>query len=66
MEVEQLDSTAKLNDLRGEFLDTGTQSMPIAGIIYWSIVAVAALYVTPNQLGYIVGFGSGLIFRSAF
>jgi len=62
MEVEQLDSTAKLNDLRGEFLATGTQSMPIAGIIYWSIVAVAALYVTPNQLGYIVGFGSGLIF----
>ena len=36
--------------------------MPIAGIIYWSIVAVAALYVTPNQLGYIVGFGSGMIF----
>jgi hypothetical protein len=62
MEVEQLDSTAKLNDLRGEFLATSTQSMPIAGIIYWSIVAVAALYVTPNQLGYIVGFGSGLIF----
>jgi hypothetical protein len=58
----QLDSTAKLNDLRGEFLATSTQSMPIAGIIYWSIVAVAALYVTPNQLGYIVGFGSGMIF----
>ena len=57
-----MDSTAKLNDLRGEFLATSTQSMPIAGIIYWSIVAVAALYVTPNHLGYIVGFGSGLIF----
>ena len=36
--------------------------MPIAGIIYWSIVAVAALYVPSSQLGYIVGFGSGLIF----
>jgi len=55
MEVEQLDSTANLNDLRAEFLATSTQSMPIAGIIYWSIVAVTALYVTPNQLGYIVG-----------
>jgi len=62
IEVEQLDSTVKLNDLRGEFLATSTQSMPIAGIIYWFIVAVATLYVTPNQLGYIVGFGSGLIF----
>ncbi len=36
--------------------------MPIAGIIYWGIVAVAALHVTPNQLGCIVGFGSGMIF----
>lgn len=62
MEVAQLDSAAKLSDLRGEFLTTSTQSMPIAGIIYWSIVAVAALYVPPDQLGYIVGFGSGLIF----
>jgi hypothetical protein len=25
-------------------------------------VAVAALYVTPDHLGYIVGFGSGMIF----
>ena len=57
-----MDSTAKLKDLRAEFLATSTQSMPIAGIVYWSIVAVAALYVTPNQLGYIVGFGSGMIF----
>lgn len=56
------DATAKLNDLRADFLATSTQSMPIAGIIYWSIVAVAALYVTPVQLGYIVGFGSGMIF----
>ena len=62
MEVEQLDSTAKLSDLRREFLVTSTRSMPIAGIVYWSIVAVAALRVPPNELGYIVGFGSGLIF----
>jgi hypothetical protein len=62
MELEQLDSRAKLSDLRGELLTTSTRSMPIAGIIYWSIVAVAALYLPPNELGYIVGFGSGLIF----
>jgi hypothetical protein len=57
-----VDSTTKLNELRGEFLATSTQSMPIAGIIYWSVVAVAALYVTPLQLSYIVGFGSGMVF----
>ena len=36
--------------------------MPVAGILYWTIVAVAALYFTPVQLGYLVGFGSGMIF----
>jgi hypothetical protein len=57
-----MDSTTKLNDLRDEFLATSTQAMPIAGMIYWSIVAVAPLYVKPNQLSYIVLFGSGMIF----
>jgi len=60
--LDQLDSTAKLDDLRGEFLATSTQSMPIAGMVYWAFVAVAALYVTPTQLEYIVGFGSGMVF----
>ncbi len=57
-----MDSTSKLNDLRGEFLATSTQSMPMAGIIYWAFVAVAALYVTPIRLENIVGFGSGMVF----
>lgn len=57
-----MESVAKLNDLRREFLSTSTQSMPIAGILYWGVVAVAALHVTPQQLAYIVGFGSGAIF----
>ena len=57
-----MQSAAKLNDLRAEFLATSTQSMPIAGIVYWSVVAVAALYLSPQQLAYLVGFGSGTIF----
>jgi hypothetical protein len=57
-----MQSTAKLNDLRAEFLATSTRSMPIAGILYWSVVAVAALYLRPTQLAYVVGFGSGMIF----
>ncbi len=44
-----MDSTSKLSDLRAEFLATSTQSMPIAGMIYWSVVAVAALRVRPQQ-----------------
>ncbi len=36
--------------------------MPIAGIIYWAIVGLAAMFVKPNQLAYLVGFGSGMIF----
>ena len=36
--------------------------MPIAGIVFWLIVAVAALYLSPQHLAYLVGFGSGMIF----
>ena len=36
--------------------------MPIAGILFWMVVAVAALYLNPNQLSLIVLFGSGAIF----
>jgi hypothetical protein len=57
-----MESAAKLNDLRAEFLATSTQSMPIAGIVFWLIVAVAALYLSPQHLAYLVGFGSGMIF----
>jgi hypothetical protein len=60
-----MDSTTRLNDLRADFLATSTQSMPIAGIIYWAVVAIAALSVTPQLLAYIVGFGSGTIFPLA-
>ncbi len=61
-EMALIDATAKLSELRDDFLETSTQSMPIAGIVYWGIVAVAALYVTPGMLCWIVGLGSGMIF----
>jgi hypothetical protein len=57
-----MQSATNLNDLRADFLATSTQSMPIAGIVYWSIVAVVALYLSPQHLAYVVGFGSGMIF----
>ena len=55
-----LDSS--LRDLRANFLASSTQSMPIAGMLFWAIVAVAALRLNPNQLSLLVLFGSGAIF----
>ena len=57
-----MNATSKLSDLRAEFLATSTQSMPIAGILFWAIVGIAALRISPNTLAYVVLFGSGMIF----
>jgi hypothetical protein len=57
-----MNAASKLSDLRAEFLATSTQSMPIAGILFWTIVAIAALRLPPNTLAYVVLFGSGMIF----
>jgi hypothetical protein len=57
-----MDSKSSLNELRAEFLATSTQSMPVAGMLFWSAVAVAALYLEPSHLAYLVLFGSGMIF----
>ncbi len=45
-----MNATSKLSDLRAEFLATSTQSMPIAGILFWAIVGIAALRISPNTL----------------
>jgi hypothetical protein len=58
----RMDATSRLNDLRKDFLASSTQSMPIAGMLFWAIIAVAALDVKPLVLSYMVGFGSGMIF----
>jgi hypothetical protein len=57
-----LPCTSSLRDLRANFLATSTLSMPIAGMLFWAIVAVAALRLNPNQLSLLVLFGSGTIF----
>ena len=36
--------------------------MPVAGMVFWTIVAVAAPRLGPNQLASLVLFGSGTIF----
>lgn len=53
---------SRLDDLRRDFLAGSTVSMPIAGIIFWAAVAVAAQLLPPGQLATAVLFGSGAIF----
>jgi hypothetical protein len=53
---------SSLRDLRAKFPATSTQSMPFASMLFWAIVAVAALRLNPNQLSLLVLFGSGTIF----
>jgi hypothetical protein len=57
-----MNAASRLSDLRAEFLATSTQSMPIAGIVFWAIVGIAALHLPQNTLAYVVLFGSGMIF----
>ena len=52
---------SSLSELRENFLLSSTQSMPIAGILFWAIVAVAALPLNPNPLSLLVLVGSGTI-----
>jgi hypothetical protein len=57
-----MDGTTPLNELRRNFLATSTQSMPIAGMLFWTAAAIASRLLTPIQLAYFVGFGSGCLF----
>lgn len=59
------DATMPLASLREQFRATSTASMPLAGMILWTIAAVASVVVPPKTLGFAVAFGSGLIFPLA-
>ena len=61
-QTKDLTVNSSLRSLRADFLATTTQSMPIAGMLFWAVVAVAALRLNPNQLSLLVLFGSGTIF----
>lgn len=60
-----MDQTARLDALHADFLATSTTSMPLAGMLYWGAVAVASLFLSPMLTGYVVLFGSGMIFPLA-
>jgi len=60
-----MDSSSRLKDLHSHFLATSTQSMPVAGMIFWAVVGIAALFLEPVPVAYVVLFGSGMIFPLA-
>jgi hypothetical protein len=53
--------TRSLKDLRADFIAGSTTSMPIAGTIYWAIVAAASLVWHPENVALLVLIGSGMI-----
>jgi hypothetical protein len=57
-----MNAASPLDELRTDFLANSTLSMPIAGMIFWGVVAVASLRLTPNGLALLVLFGSGMVF----
>jgi hypothetical protein len=59
---ERMNAASQLDELRADFLANATLSMPIAGVIFWGIVALASLRLNPNALALLVLFGSGMIF----
>ncbi len=55
-----------LADLRERFLATSTISMPIAGLIVWSAIGVAALFVPKVLIGWMAVYALGAILPLAF
>ena len=63
--MSTLDNNSPLGALRADFLATSTQSMPIAGMIFWAVVAAAGVLLPSRTVAFVVGFGSGAIFPLA-
>lgn len=61
-DARNLGPDSRLSDLRRDFLATSTRSMPVAGMIFWLVTAGASRVLDPQQLAYLVGFGSGTVF----
>ena len=55
-----------LDDLRSRFLATSTISMPIAGLIVWSALEVAALLVPQELVGWLAIYAMAAILPLAF
>lgn len=61
-----IDDRAALDDLRADFLATSTQSMPLAGLIAWLLLGLAALRLPPATTGTLALYIMALILPLAF
>jgi hypothetical protein len=57
-----MNAASRLDELRADFLANTTLSMPIAGMIFWGVVALASLRLPPQNVALLVLFGSGMVF----
>ena len=57
-----MNADMSLKSLKENFLATSTQSMPMVGIIFWSLAGIDGLFLTLQQHAFAVAFGSGAIF----
>ncbi|MBS0657618.1 MAG: hypothetical protein JSR82_05135 [Verrucomicrobia bacterium] len=55
-----------LAQLRERFLATSTVSMPIAGLIVWSAIGLAALFVSKSVVGWLAVYSMPVIMPLAF
>ena len=56
-----LDKSTPLDQLHADFVSGSTTSMPIAGTLYWAIVAAVSLVWQPENVALLVLIGSGMI-----
>ena len=56
-----VNKSTPLDVLHTDFVAGSTTSMPIAGTIYWAIVAAASLFWQPENVALLVLIGSGMI-----
>ncbi len=56
-----LDKSSALDQLHADFVSGSTTSMPIAGTLYWAIVAAVSLFWHPENVALLVLIGSGMI-----
>lgn len=64
-DITLIADTASLSQLRSDFRATSTASMPLAGMILWSVAAVGSILLPARTFGFAVACGSGLIFPLA-
>lgn len=60
------DEASSPHDLRAAFLQSSTTSMPLAGLVAWAALGVAALVLTPRVTGMLALYIMALILPLAF